>query len=271
MQIAEYYIQHVSAWSFVLIRMLGLFMFTPLLASGTVPVQAKAMLAAGFAVVVYAGLPPEQQVTPAADLMDIAPIIAIELAIGLCLGLLAAIPLVTVEVAGHIMGYQMGFSLAQSYNPGLESNLNSIGSLLFFMAITIYFMMGGLDLVVLTLMGTFENVPVGGFDITNPPLELLIGVLTSGFEIAFVVAAPVTAIIFLMLLAMGFLMKTMPQINVMTVGFAVKIIAGILILAISVFAISEALGDHIVDVLEQARGWALSLSGSPQPIGGGGN
>ena len=55
------------------------------------------------------------------------------------------------------------------------------------------------------------------------------------------------------------MMKTMPQINVMSIGFALKIISGTLVLALAIFAINDAIGDHIRDVIGLIEGWAAGL------------
>ena len=73
------------------------------------------------------------------------------------------------------------------------------------------------------------------------------------------VAAPVVAITLLLALVLGVITKTMPQVNVMTVGFTVKAIAGLALLAFSGYAVQAAAGDAITDALDTVRRWALKL------------
>lgn len=260
------YIEEFGPWLLVFNRVLGVFMFTPLLASGTVPARFRALLAAAFAAGVYGFLPPSVREMPDATLPGHAMMMFGELMIGACIGFIAGLPLVAMEMAGHLMGHQMALSLAQSYNPELEANLNSVGSLLFFMGISAFVMMSGPEAVLMILTDTFTVLPIGGFDAASTPLDLVLGVLTTGTEIAIRVSAPTIGIIMASMVAMGFLMKSMPQLNVLSVGFAVYIVGGLLMLMFALFSINDALAGFISATLEQVGDWALSL----RPAGGSG-
>ena len=118
----------------------------------------------------------------------------------------------------------------------------------------------GLEAAFGTLVSTFRNVPIGGFAGDRTPIQMIVGVVSSGVELAVRVAAPVICIIFLLLIAMGFVMKTMPQVNVMSVGFTVKILFGIGMLAASLVAMQHATSDEIDRVLRVVVDWGRSLA-----------
>lgn len=253
------YIEQFGPWLLVFNRVLGVFMFTPLLASNIVPMRFKVLLGSAFAVGVYGFLPSPVREMPDASLAGHAAMMFGELMIGACIGFIAGLPLVAMEMAGQLMGHQMALSLAQAYNPELEANLNSVGSLLFFLGISAFVMMGGPETVLMILTDTFEVLPIGGFDASQTPVDLVLGVLTTGSEIAIRVSAPTIGIIMASMVAMGFLMKTMPQLNVLSVGFAVYIVGGLLMLLFALFSINDALAGFIDQTLVQAGDWARSL------------
>lgn len=256
---------HVVPWSLVFSRVLGLMLFLPMMSGGSIPMQYRALLAAMFSVCVYA-MP---EVREAADIdvgmLELGGMMLAEMIIGMGIGVLGGLPFVMIEIAGHVMGYQMGFALAQAYNPELEVNLNSIGSMLFLIALTIFAGIGGLESLFIGLFETFERVPIGQFDSAQSPAETLIGVLAAGTEVALAIAMPVMAAVMLILIAIGFVMKTMPQINVMSVGFALKIIAGTILLLISIFTIEQVIADFTEHGILETLDWARSL----RPAGGG--
>jgi flagellar biosynthesis protein FliR len=66
-----------------------------------------------------------------------------EFMIGACIGFIAGLPLIAMEMAGHLMGHQMALSLAEVFNPELGSNMNAVGSLLFYMGISAFVLIGG--------------------------------------------------------------------------------------------------------------------------------
>ncbi len=251
---------HVLPWCMVFIRVLGVMIFMPMVSSGSVPVRLRVFLAAGIAVAVYGWPGIADAAQPPTGLMELGMCLFGELLIGMGIGAIGGIPFIAIEMAGHIMGYQMGLALAQAYNPELDTNLNSLGSMMFYMGIVIFASIGGLEAMFLAVVQTFERVPVGTVDVTMNPAETILRVLTAGTEVALSIAMPVLAVIILLLIVIGFIMKTMPQINVMSVGFAVKIVFGVAMMLISIFTINEVIGAHFEWGIMEAVGWARSLT-----------
>lgn len=243
----------------VVIRLTGLFIFTPMLSSGSIPFQFKALLAFMFALAIYPFVPPIP-LDASVDLVQLVPLLFAELLIGIAIGLVASIPLLAVQMGGYIMGYQMGLSLAESFNPELDSNGSVSGDLLFYMAAFIFIGFGGLEILFATLAQSFRTAPVGMFTAGDVPLDLLLAVLTSGFDLALRIATPVMVIVSMIMIAMGFVMKTMPQINIMSIGFAAKIIAGLAILLVSINAVGTIAGDEILDTSDRLGVWVRSLA-----------
>jgi len=241
---------------FVLTRVTGVFLFTPVLTSAVIPRKYKALFAFMFALAVF---PQVSHLDQAADLSLDLPSIGVvmfsELMIGVVLGLIAGLPMLAIQMAGFIMGYQMGLGLAQAYNPEMDGSDDVVSQLLFFMGMAVYLAAGGLDLVFLALLGTFDNVPIGAFAASQAPLDLYVGLLSSGVELAIRIAAPVMGVILMALLSMGFVMKTMPQINILSVGFAAKILAGLSILAIVVGAIDFVIHEETLATLHELLIW----------------
>lgn len=253
-------LQHALPWCMVFIRVLGVMIFMPMVSSGSVPVRYRVLLAAGIAVAVYGWPGIIGAAQPPTGLMELGVALFGELLIGMGIGAIGGLPFIAIEMAGHIMGYQMGLALAQAYNPELDTNLNSLGSMMFYMGLVIFATIGGLETMFLAVVHTFERVPVGGVDFTMNPAETMLRVLTAGTEAALSIAMPVLAVIILLLIVIGFIMKTMPQINVMSVGFAIKIVAGVAMMLISIFTINEVIGAHFEWGITEAAGWARSLS-----------
>lgn len=254
------FIQEFGPWLLVFNRVLGVFMFTPLLASGVIPAKFRALLAAAFSVAVYGFLPSGIREAPETTLAGLALMMFGELLIGACIGFIAGLPLVAMEIAGQLMGHQMALSLAQSYNPELDSNLNSVGSMLFFLGISAFVVLGGPETVLMILTDTFTSLPIGGFSAEQTPVDLVLSVLTAGTEIALRVSAPAIGVIMASLVAMGFVMKSMPAINVLSVGFAVYIVGGLLMLLFALFAINDVIAESMLSTLATLADWVRSLA-----------
>jgi flagellar biosynthetic protein FliR len=245
---------------FSLSRVAGIFLFTPLLTSVAVPRTFMALFAFTLTLAIFPSVPQATFLAaPPADLGSLAFIMFSELLIGVTIGLIAMLPIFAMQMGGFLMGYQMGLGLAQAFNPEMEGSSDVISQMMFILGITVYVAAGGIDLVFLSLLTTFDRIPIGAFAIDHIPIELFLHLLSSGFELAIRLAAPVMGAIMLSLISMGFVMKTMPQINILSVGFAAKIMSGIAIMAIALGTIDSVLRDETMAALNELLIWADSL------------
>lgn len=255
----EFLAHHAVPYSLVLSRMAGLFIAAPMLGGSAIPARVKALLAMMTGAAVYPAVASHLSVPVALDLVGVAPLYLSELAMGFVMGLLASIPMMAMEMAGSLIGQQMGFGLAKVYNPEVDFDSDILGRLLFYIAFGAFLVLGGLETMFSILARSFETVPVGALVASRTPLNELLAVLNSGIELAMRVSAPALGIVLLLLLAFGVVGKTMPQVNVMSEGFAIKIVGGLAVLGGSLYAIDIAAGDEVSRVLDLVAGWVNGL------------
>lgn len=254
-------IEHLPGFVLVLSRLTGIFIFAPLLSSPTLPRQVRALMAIGFAAAVYPSIVAAGKVPASLGLFDLVPLMASELLIGLSIGVLASIPLFTAQLSGVIMGQQMGLGLASVYNPAVDFEGDTLGQVLFFVALASYLVGGGLEAVFGALLSTFESIPFGSFGAADTPLELLIGITSSGFALALRLALPVLLILMLESVAVGFIMKTVPSLNIMNIGFPIRILLGLFMVVSSMVITLEVLMNEIGADLGKVKEWALAGTG----------
>ncbi|MEQ8844109.1 MAG: flagellar biosynthetic protein FliR [Phycisphaerales bacterium] len=251
---------HLPALLLVITRIGGLFLFTPILSSPIIPRQVKALTLVMFAVAIYPTIPLHANVPVDFDLMTLAPMLAGELLIGAVIGLAAFIPLASLQLGGLFMGQQMGLAIANVLNPAIELEGNSIGQLLFYLGVAGYVAVGGLDMLFAAIVQTFAAVRLGDYGLTEAPLELLVTLIASGFELAIRVSFPVVTIIFLESIAVGFIMKTVPALNIMSFGFPLRIIVGIGLLTLSIVMIAEVIAGEMDFSMSLVQQWIDALA-----------
>ncbi|MEO1007066.1 MAG: flagellar biosynthetic protein FliR [Planctomycetota bacterium] len=241
-------------------RLSGLFLFAPILASQLVARQVRILLVVMLTVALFPAVASAGQPLPPLEPAELIFVLAGEILIGLALGLMASMPLVAVQIAGSIAGFKLGLAIATVFNP--ESNADSavIGQLLFFAALALFVQVGGLELMLIGVMHTFEVVPPATAWLDVAPAELFAAMLDAAFVVAMRIAMPVLVLSTLASLAMGVLMRTIPQINVLTIGFAIQILLGMMILAVSSAAIGDVIVDSIVEAFAAIDGWVESLT-----------
>ncbi|MFZ9915429.1 MAG: flagellar biosynthetic protein FliR, partial [Phycisphaerales bacterium] len=75
--------------------------------------------------------------------------------------------------------------------------------------------------------------------------------ISAAFELGLRVAAPLLAIVCLESVVMGYLSRSVPQLNVMSIGFPLRIVAGLAVIIASLAAIDEVLVDGTAGALEE--------------------
>jgi len=257
----ESILPHLPAFVVVLARVTGIFVLTPLLSSSALPVRIRAMFALALTVALYPMTAPENLSTMQVDLVHLLPLIASELLVGVCIGAIATIPLMSVQLGGLLMGQQMGLGMAQVVDPAMDIEGDNLGQTLFIVAVGTFIMLGGMEALIAGLIESFHRVPAGEFALSDVPLAAFVALIHSGFELAMRVSLPVLAIIFVENIAMGFLMKTVPSLNIMSFGFPIRIIAGLCGLLAGLGAMGVIIGDEVVFALVVMEEWLTGLGG----------
>lgn len=252
---------HVVPLMLVVARVTGIFVLTPLLGSSSVPTVYRAMLAFMFSIAIYSSIG-DPVAIPRLDLATLVPLLFIELMIGVIIGLIAAMPIYAMQMGGYIMGYQVGLSLAESFNPELNTNGSVIGQILFFLGVFLFIGVGGLDVTFLVLADSLKTAPIGAFGVPDVPLGAFVDVFSSGFELAIRISTPIMAAVSMSQVAMGLVMKTMPQINIMSVGFGIQIVVGLLVLSLMLHIVGEVASNEIDFALDTVTAWVHALAPS---------
>jgi flagellar biosynthetic protein FliR len=255
----ETILSHLPIATLVVFRVGGLMLMGPVFGSPAIPVRVKVMLSALIGVAVYpallAGPLADAVTTTPLDLFALGPLVAVELLIGLIVGYLASLPLTAVQTGGLVIGQQMGLGFARFYNPGIDDEADIVGQLLFFLALAGFLAIGGHDALVLAILRSFEHVPLGAFVIDGQLLDLMLGLLLSALELALRVAAPVLAVVFMQSVAMGFMAKTVPQLNILSLGFVLRILVGFGMVMLGLQVIDDVLMDEVETVISAIMEW----------------
>jgi len=85
-------------------------------------------------------------------------------------------------------------------------------------------------LILLFLSHTIDNITLGGFYPGSDIYNYLISSISAMFKMGLILAFPIIALSLLSDIIFGMLMKTMPQFNLLVVGFPIKIFLSILVL-----------------------------------------
>lgn len=179
---------------------------------------------------------------------------ATQVVAGLVLGFIVFALFSAVQMAGELVDLQVGFSIGSVLDPISGNNSTPIGRLQQLVAITILFAINGHVLVVRAFLRSVHSAPLGHFDLSSAASSLgkILGTLLAA---AIEIALPILAALFCAELALGFLGKAAPQLNVMVIGFAVKTVIAFGLLGATFVMLPES----IESLLGQAIRTGLGL------------
>jgi flagellar biosynthetic protein FliR len=235
----------------VLFRISGLMIVAPFYGSQIVPARLRLALAATMSFVLFPmvspQLPGELSWTTA-----VAGVFG-ELLIGFAMGISLALMFAGVKLAGRIMGQQAGLALAQVVDPITNSQSTLLGQLFFWVATAVFLIRGGHRELAMALLDTFQVIPVLSLRFDPTLLDLLVDSLDAAYALALRMAGPVLIALLLTSIIMGFLSRTMPQLNILTIGFAIRAFVALTMAGLVVTVSEGALSGAMEDWIERIR------------------
>ena len=82
------------------------------------------------------------------------------------------------------------------------------------------------------LADSFNVIPIGAMTFSPAAANGLLFVFSAVIMAALKISAPVVGIIFITDVAMGIMGRTVPQMNIFNVGFALKLVVGLLVVIV---------------------------------------
>lgn len=134
---------------------------------------------------------------------------------------------------GRVVDMQVGFGAAAVLNPATHSQDSLIGTIISTAAVTFMFVTGIHLLLLEFLVNSYRIFPLGGEHLWLSPMQLA-AFFSLEFATAMLLFAPVMIAIWTLDVMVGFLSKTMPQMNIYFVTLPLKITLGIAVLAVMV-------------------------------------
>ncbi len=216
----------------VLARSSAFFAAFPVFGGGGVPVRIKAGAGAVLALFFF-GMVDPLQVMPT-HALGMALLIIREVIMGILLGSLVHFVFMGAQFAGQAIGVQMGLAIASIYDPSTKENVSVSGRFYYLVAVLLFL---GLNLHHPFLAGfadSFDLIPIGETTIAVAGFQHWAELSGKVLMLAMRMSLPVISALLLVDMALGFLSRLVPQMNIFLVGFPIKIGLGLAALAMGV-------------------------------------
>jgi len=256
----ERMLQLVPAFVLVFFRLAGMMLAAPLFGSASIPNRVKLMLALVLAAGLLPSIPLPARMPETT--FELAGGIGGEMVFGLAIGTSLSLVFVAVTWAGEVIGQQMGLGIGAIYDPQHGASGSVVGDLYFLLTVVIFLVVGGHHAFLRGVQMSFEKLPLLSVGMDRGLLDMVVGLLQAATAMAMQLAGPVLITMVLIDVVLGFLGKTVPQINVMSAGLSLRSLVGMVVLIAGLMLSSEVICQGVVDsVKEMGRVWQRPAMG----------
>lgn len=235
----------LQAFGLYLVRTSALVLASPLLGTGTGFAGYKVALVTSVAVALYlsTGAPLAEE----AGSIEYALLCMHEVLVGLFLAFVLQAVLIAVRVAGELVGTEMAFNMASIVDPGtgIQTPLvTQVYEVTFFLGLL---SVNGHHWLLRSLGASFDRAPIGGLTVEEGMLPMVLELFGRMFTAGITFAAPVLVLLLLVSVLIGFLARLVPQINVLEVGFNIRVMIGL----VAIFLFSPLIAPAMNTLFEE--------------------
>lgn len=216
----------------MLFRITSIMMVVPVYGYTAIPVTIR--MALSFLVTCFIfPLHPEIAVTFGSGIIEFFGAVVKEVVIGVSVGLVTTFIFHGIMFAGHVIGHSMGFTMINVLDPQTQANVPIISQILNLFVIILFLLVGGHHFLIMAIDEMFVRIPIGAGVLTSELVEGFTRLSADIFVIGVKLGAPVLVAILVTEFVLGFLARTVPQMNVWILGFPLKIGVGLFTMALS--------------------------------------
>jgi flagellar biosynthetic protein FliR len=209
-------------------------MLTSVLGPTSIPNVVRVILALTLGACLSFALP-SNVIATTSTLTSMGLVVAMlrELVIGasFSLGFMAAYA--ATQVAGRILDVQIGFGVAGVLNPATSSFSPLLGSLFGMVGVAVFLILDGHHQLLRALALSAEIAQPGLFA-TTFDMAAMLQQTTAMFIFGLMLAAPIMLALLLIDLAMAVYARSLPQLNILVLSFAIKVVVGVALLSLSI-------------------------------------
>lgn len=219
------------------------------------PTQVKI----GLIVLVALGLLPSVFIPAAASGVPLTILVAREAAIGLSLAFVVRLLVAGAEFAGHLAGYQIGFSYGATIDPQSGVRNTMLATLYGSLATLAFLAINGHHMLLRALTASYRGVPIGAGQLNESILQSVGEMLGLVFIVGMRLAAPVVIVLLIVELAVGLISRSSPSLNFMVIGYPIRIVIGLFLVAVLVPTIPAVTASLMESVITMAARAAMAF------------
>ncbi|MEI9998720.1 MAG: flagellar biosynthetic protein FliR [Verrucomicrobiota bacterium] len=149
-----------------------------------------------------------------------------EFLFGLGLGLTTRLVLSALQAGGALMDNDLSLSAAQQLAPSAGISGGVMGRIMMILGLALFWMSDYLSALIVGIRESFRVLPLGGVGVSQASLDLMVRLTGEVFAAGLIIAAPIAVLCFIVTMALGFLSRSVHQLNIFAESFTLRVTVG---------------------------------------------
>lgn len=239
-------------WMVAMLRPGAAFLAAPMFGANAVPLQLRLVLALAVgipsAAMANMALPTEGLISMPGFFMILFEIMA-----GLAMGFVIQIGFAAALVAGEAISNAMGLGFASMADPASGQSSPAIGQFLSMLTMFLFLAADGHLALIAIIAESYRTLPPGDASLSFVAMGNIVKFGGLAFSAGLSVALPVGFALVLVQLIMAMVARSAPTLNLFSVGMPAALLAGIVLLGISLPVMADTLSHALRLALDQAQ------------------
>jgi flagellar biosynthesis protein FliR len=160
------------------------------------------------------------------DWVSLASALTMEFFFGLGLGLVLRLVLSALQAGGSLIDNDLSLSAAQQLAPTAGISGGVMGRVLMLVGLAYFWTSDYLSALIVGIQQSFRVLPIGTVGVTQASIELMTRLTGEIFAAGLIIAAPIALLCFIVTMSLGFLSRSVQQLNVFSESFTLRVVVG---------------------------------------------
>jgi flagellar biosynthetic protein FliR len=238
--------EYAQLFLLVFMRVGGAFSFAPVLSRTNIPIIARAGTTLIISFVAVSVMPPSAFW---ADLSFPAGVYIVmilrEFIIGAILGMVTTWFFQMILFSGDVIDMQAGLGMAKVFDPGSQTQMSLFGSIFNFLIYFYYLATNSHLTFIKILTDSFAVLPMGDGGLPDTFVPYMLTLFSDIFILAIKLTLPIMIAELVVQFAVGIMMKSVPQIQIMVLNIEIKVVVGIFLLFLIITPTAEFIDRYL--------------------------
>lgn len=232
-------------WSLIFMRVTGFIVINPILGRSGIPGMAKGGLVFALTLLIGTAQRGSAEIFTPGTSLEYGVLLLSEFAVGIGVAFVIQMIFYVISYAGALIDFQMGMSMVNVYDPQTRAQVALTGSIYQAFFFLLFFAVDGHLMLMKVLIQSSNLVPYGHASFSAEMAQTMLDIFKECTILGIRMTLPILITELLTGMAVGILMKAIPQVNIFVINIQVKIFVGLIML----FLLCVPMGDFLQNLI----------------------